>query len=163
MRISDWSSDWGSSDLFAQVAERKQHACQLRLSDGGKKIRLVLVVVGRAQQMRAVITMFDLRVVAGCDVVGAEPQGMLAKRRELHFPIAQHVRVRRLAGRVVGQKTCEYALTVFAREVDAMQRNIELVADRARILERSEEHTSELQSLMRISYAVFCLKKKNIK
>src|SRR3546814_1505935 len=26
---------------------------------------------------------------------------------------------------------------------------------------RSEEHTSELQSLMRISYAVFCLKKKN--
>src|SRR3546814_5226663 len=29
--------------------------------------------------------------------------------------------------------------------------------------ERSEEHTSELQSLMRISYAVFCLKKKNRK
>src|SRR3546814_12529542 len=29
--------------------------------------------------------------------------------------------------------------------------------------ERSEEHTSELQSLMRISYAVFCLKKKNKK
>src|SRR3546814_3600170 len=28
-------------------------------------------------------------------------------------------------------------------------------------LSRSEEHTSELQSLMRISYAVFCLKKKN--
>src|SRR3546814_3027471 len=28
---------------------------------------------------------------------------------------------------------------------------------------RSEEHTSELQSLMRISYAVFCLKKKNVK
>src|SRR3546814_6588415 len=29
--------------------------------------------------------------------------------------------------------------------------------------DRSEEHTSELQSLMRISYAVFCLKKKKIK
>src|SRR3546814_1421817 len=29
------------------------------------------------------------------------------------------------------------------------------------LLARSEEHTSELQSLMRISYAVFCLKKKN--
>src|SRR3546814_3553318 len=29
-----------------------------------------------------------------------------------------------------------------------------------RLVERSEEHTSELQSLMRISYAVFCLKKK---
>src|SRR3546814_2340109 len=31
-----------------------------------------------------------------------------------------------------------------------------------RIDKRSEEHTSELQSLMSISYAVFCLKKKNI-
>src|SRR3546814_4556251 len=34
---------------------------------------------------------------------------------------------------------------------------------RARYRTRSEEHTSELQSLMRISYAVFCLKKKNTK
>src|SRR3546814_8630752 len=33
-------------------------------------------------------------------------------------------------------------------------------AKRARGMMRSEEHTSELQSLMRISYAVFCLKKK---
>src|SRR3546814_5763174 len=32
-----------------------------------------------------------------------------------------------------------------------------------RLLPRSEEHTSELQSLMRISYALFCLKKKTIK
>src|SRR3546814_7500684 len=32
-----------------------------------------------------------------------------------------------------------------------------------RMSPRSEEHTSELQSLMRISYAVFCLKKKNKK
>src|SRR3546814_5718984 len=31
----------------------------------------------------------------------------------------------------------------------------------ATAMPRSEEHTSELQSLMRISYAVFCLKKKN--
>src|SRR3546814_5229123 len=35
-------------------------------------------------------------------------------------------------------------------------------ASRAVSSSRSEEHTSELQSLMRISYAVFCLKKKNI-
>src|SRR3546814_6982502 len=35
------------------------------------------------------------------------------------------------------------------------------VAAGAMVDERSEEHTSELQSLMRISYAVFCLKKKN--
>src|SRR3546814_1425469 len=37
--------------------------------------------------------------------------------------------------------------------LDHRQRNL--------LEQRSEEHTSELQSLMRISYAVFCLKKKN--
>src|SRR3546814_2085347 len=37
----------------------------------------------------------------------------------------------------------------------------ELVTAVSPELARSEEHTSELQSLMRISYAVFCLKKKN--
>src|SRR3546814_7492498 len=35
--------------------------------------------------------------------------------------------------------------------------------DRLHQADRSEEHTSELQSLMRISYAVFCLKKKHHK
>src|SRR3546814_13743382 len=39
-----------------------------------------------------------------------------------------------------------------------IDRGARLVAD-----DRSEEHTSELQSLMRISYAVFCLKKKKTK
>src|SRR3546814_3685431 len=36
-------------------------------------------------------------------------------------------------------------------------------SEKAILNERSEEHTSELQSLMRISYAVFCLKKKKNK
>src|SRR3546814_10791231 len=43
---------------------------------------------------------------------------------------------------------------------------LSLCADRARAAgfsQRSEEHTSELQSLMRISYAVFCFKKKKKK
>src|SRR3546814_9505806 len=40
------------------------------------------------------------------------------------------------------------------QRLDALERSIVLLHD------RSEEHTSELQSLMRISYAVFCLKKK---
>src|SRR3546814_2169151 len=42
---------------------------------------------------------------------------------------------------------------------DNLLENGFIAADRAAEL-RSEEHTSELQSLMRISYAVFCLKKK---
>src|SRR3546814_10275659 len=37
-----------------------------------------------------------------------------------------------------------------------------ILPDLSTAADRSEEHTSELQSLMRISYAVFCLKKKNI-
>src|SRR3546814_2383865 len=45
------------------------------------------------------------------------------------------------------------------------RRRVAALADagraRRRDRDRSEEHTSELQSLMRISYAVFCLKKKN--
>src|SRR3546814_6012510 len=44
--------------------------------------------------------------------------------------------------------------------VKAMIRSLDLGALR-QDMPRSEEHTSELQSLMRISYAVFCLKKKN--
>src|SRR3546814_1974314 len=41
-----------------------------------------------------------------------------------------------------------------------LQRNLGYTAIWAGLATRSEEHTSELQSLMRISYAVFCLKKK---
>src|SRR3546814_5195789 len=37
---------------------------------------------------------------------------------------------------------------------------VRLLLDKGLLDKRSEEHTSELQSLMRISYAVFCLKKK---
>src|SRR3546814_15728050 len=44
----------------------------------------------------------------------------------------------------------------------AHNRKRESRADELTALRRSEEHTSELQSLMRISYAVFCLKKKKI-
>src|SRR3546814_5120783 len=42
-------------------------------------------------------------------------------------------------------------------KVDTVEEAIMVAND----CERSEEHTSELQSLMRISYAVFCLKKQN--
>src|SRR3546814_6596313 len=55
-----------------------------------------------------------------------------------------------------------YADSAFAVDI-ATDRNVALATGRATmtLASRSEEHTSELQSLMRISYAVFCLKKKN--
>src|SRR3546814_6458373 len=50
-------------------------------------------------------------------------------------------------------------------KVEELEKNMPSLEDRVHVLKlgatRSEEHTSELQSLMRISYAVFCLKKKN--
>src|SRR3546814_3683090 len=50
-----------------------------------------------------------------------------------------------------------------ARKLNFLLRDGRTSAAWRRLLaaQRSEEHTSELQSLMRISYAVFCLKKKN--
>src|SRR3546814_5016240 len=59
-----------------------------------------------------------------------------------------------------GHSYGEYTALLAAGVIDA-ETFIHLSAVRgAAMAERSEEHTSELQSLMRISYAVFCLKKK---
>src|SRR3546814_1320909 len=78
-----------------------------------------------------------------------------------------------VAAAVVGlpaaqQKRLKSKSADFADMIAAFARD-EMSADRIEIpepsevepLKRSEEHTSELQSLMRISYAVFCLKKKH--
>src|SRR3546814_9173989 len=54
--------------------------------------------------------------------------------------------------RVVQVEVLAHDAVEHAQEPDHQQRQ--------RVFHRSEEHTSELQSLMRISYAVFCLKKK---
>src|SRR3546814_6835681 len=45
--------------------------------------------------------------------------------------------------------------------IGAGQPLVALLEDKGKTIGRSEEHTSELQSIMRHSYAVFCLKKKN--
>src|SRR3546814_5152339 len=63
----------------------------------------------------------------------------------------------------VGERQQKIVMVVVFRAVERLRlRNevlviLDLLVGRR---ERSEEHTSELQSLMRISYAVFCLKKK---
>src|SRR3546814_4714627 len=75
-------------------------------------------------------------------------------------------------GRMSGKKNSELGVAIgglgaiglgVARRLDEGIPGLRLAAVSARDRDaRSEEHTSELQSLMRISYAVFCLKKKNI-
>src|SRR3546814_13322011 len=65
-----------------------------------------------------------------------------------------------------GQQFASQCLFVFTRKVEGLiDEHVHAcapigIAMEVEHLHRSEEHTSELQSLMRISYAVFCLKKK---
>src|SRR3546814_4646786 len=62
----------------------------------------------------------------------------------------------------VGRQIIPVAIDTGAEAAPASAAAVEYEPDEESILaDRSEEHTSELQSLMRISYAVFCLKKKN--
>src|SRR3546814_4896506 len=52
-------------------------------------------------------------------------------------------------------------MEIWHTQLSTAQEAIAKAGLKASDIHRSEEHTSELQSLMRISYAVFCLKKKN--
>src|SRR3546814_1956390 len=88
----------------------------------------------------------------------AHRDGMCDDSRFPIFPacLVKHVREAMPADGIICLDNGVYKIW-FARNYAARMPNTVLL-DNA--LARSEEHTSELQSLMRISYAVFCLKKK---
>src|SRR3546814_8401113 len=74
-----------------------------------------------------------------------------------------HVRCLRVRCRLPGRSRL-FRRDTFGRVADHRQRSVRISVQwlaRQQHGGRSEEHTSELQSLMHISYAVFCLKKKN--
>src|SRR3546814_10185293 len=93
----------------------------------------------------------------------AEQQALLAVQderariaREMHDVVAHGLSVI-----VVQADGARYAA---AKDPSRATASLETISETGReALTRSEEHTSELQSLMRISYAVFCLKKKKPK
>src|SRR3546814_4398284 len=118
MRISDWSSDVCSSDLFL---------------DRGHPVTALDIDVSR------------LAALGG----HAELEGIAA---DLEGGAKWPLGGRRFAGIVVTNYLHRPLLPMI---VDAVAPGGALIYET-----RSEEHTSELQSLMRISYAVFCLKKK---
>src|SRR3546814_5040564 len=70
-------------------------------------------------------------------------------------------RLPRRAGRTCRSAARSGRMAWIGRAGRAAQHHLDAAA--AQVPGRSEEHTSELQSLMRISYAVFCLKKKTKK
>src|SRR3546814_8604698 len=87
--------------------------------------------------------------------------GERAEAADLGFVDREH-QVRRFGDRaeqaIAEREDVRAALDRGVDQMDGLFR-IGMIADRDQ--QRSEEHTSELQSLMRISYAVFCLKKTN--
>src|SRR3546814_6277212 len=90
-------------------------------------------------------------------------RGMVPRIRELGVianPLPPELPDRALAARVRDARG-RYRLMAMGRLVPAKQFDLLIgaFAELAGEFPRSEEHTSELQSLMRISYAVFCLKK----
>src|SRR3546814_4884266 len=86
-------------------------------------------------------------------------QGLVAERVGNE---AEHV-LDRFPGRQLAARLVEHIITT-AAGLRAQHANgvagVAAFQPARELLRRSEEHTSELQSLMRISYAVFCLKKK---
>src|SRR3546814_2142735 len=101
--------------------------------------------------------------MAGCAGGSDERHALLAARREQRAeagPGDQLLRRRYNGGGVAGGKAAGLLqLTPVRRHPGSAP----ITGKVAPLGIRSEEHTSELQSLMRISYAVFCLKKKTDK
>src|SRR3546814_3459776 len=139
MRISDWSSDVCSSDLRG---------------DGDR------VAGVHAHRVEVLDAAHDDAVVRG-----------VANHLHLELLPAQH---RLLDQHLVHRRELEAALDDLLELLDVVGDAAAAAAEGERRPDdgrepdlrlglRSEEHTSELQSLMRISYAVFCLKKKNHK
>src|SRR3546814_3760152 len=161
MSISDWSSAVCSFDrcgdhpLQAHVlcaSERfdlcvQVHHLRLQrrhlLAHGGDVDRTVLILHFLAEALDLV----EVEIVAACD-----PGFVEHLRNQVLLPVALGDQVMESAhgsSRVLRKATGRQQVSTAKPHADRGPR-------------RSEEHTSELQSLMRISYAVFCLKKKKL-
>src|SRR3546814_9019544 len=143
MRISDWSSDVCSSDLQRRLVFDEKDAAfrhdQLSIGGQGSALGSQTLVVAAP---KAVVP----ALVAGT-----------------HCPIRSMVRRSRVC-LTCGWQGCKRRRASPRADANGSRGQApgrQLQGYRRRV--RSEEHTSELQSLMRISYAVFCLKKKTIK
>src|SRR3546814_6992906 len=131
MRISDWSSDVCSSDLVALVEIRLELR---RVSQLGRANRRV--VLRMREQHDPFVTLPIMEADAPFRRIGLEIGCDIAKS-QAHVGIS----VRGKGAPIRDLRHGEFKTY-------------------AKTISRSEEHTSELQSLMSISYAVFCLKNK---
>src|SRR3546814_1584455 len=144
MRISDWSSDVCSSDLQGDK-EAKAAASVLGQA-------LDLLREGKPARLTRPKDDEEARLFAQAQLLTSKPVLYVCNVEE-----ASAASGNAHSARVFEKAAADGAKAVVisaAIEAEIVQMD---AADRP---ERSEEHTSELQSLMRISYAVFCLKKK---
>jgi hypothetical protein len=103
--------------------------------DAVQEVALVLVGIARLEQLRAVGRVFEARVVAGGEAPRAEPRRVVEAHAELDLAVAEHVRVGRAAGAVLGEEVVEHALAVVLGEAHAVQRDAELGGGGASVLE----------------------------
>src|SRR3546814_3022777 len=137
MRMSDWSSDVCSSDLMTT----------LDIQDGNQASLNVDIVDVADKLLKAMEKVAALFGKKGVKAVQKFHKAMMTA-----FRIADYA----------GLSLKPAPLGDFS-DPDVQIWNNVIFADNyyQSVAPRSEEHTSELQSLMRISYAVFCLKKKH--
>src|SRR3546814_6742954 len=140
MRISDWSSDVCSSDLLLVGFYPGTFD---PVTNGHRDI------IGRACKVA------DRLVIAVARNAGKGPLFSAEERVEM---VRDDVASMDTHGAEVQVRAFDNLLIHFCHEVGASL----LVRGLRAVSARSEEHTSELQSLMLISYAVFCLKKKTL-
>src|SRR3546814_4961250 len=133
MCISDWSSDLCSSELV-DLARHDQEIVADAVDDDAE------------QQHR-----HDRGIVLIAEAEQHEPHRPGAHADHQHALDPQPRQQERQADQEEGFENLPECLDPRRLQTPAEQVHMEI---------RSEEHTSELQSLMRISYAVFCLKKK---
>src|SRR3546814_5627349 len=146
MRISDWSSDVCSSDL--NVPKSRVKGAELELS--------ARVVEGLT--VSAAATYIDAKVRHYQGIVGS-----VANEVGLFDPIRGDFSGARLPFSPKWQSSlsADYSLPLggvnltMGTTISSQSKSLGVLA-----ITKSEEHTAELHSLMRISYAVFCLKKK---
>src|SRR3546814_6578045 len=171
MRISSWSSDVCSSDLNRIRAEGAVSQTRQALGTVVARVRekldcalddvLEAAEIGEGQELppREEVEAKLARLVRERDNMGAVNLRAEVEARELDEQIVGMQSARSdLVNAIARLRQGIASLNREGRE--RLLAAFEAVNTHFQELFRSEEHTSELQSLMRISYAVFCLKKK---
>ena len=113
------------------AAEREERARELLLVQAVQEIALVLRAVRGLEQLEpSVGTLPHAGVVARRDALGTESDGVVEEGLELDLAVAEHVRIGRAAGAVLGEEMAEDAVLVLGREVDGLDVDADHVGDR---------------------------------